>query len=271
MGDKGNRKACTSIEVVIIGAGTGVPVSGYSPACVYVKNNAFGALLDLGPGSLSKLPIYKIDPFTLENILITHLHPDHILDVALFFQLCNYEDAQQRILPLEFYGCKGLKKFCNKMMGLFPDIPMPSFNINYHEMKNDRIEKNGVTISSVLSEHTDGSIAYRLDFHPGSVVYTGDCVRNSPLTDFCANADVLISECSFPDYREGSMHMNATELGLLAHAARVKRLVIVHRYPPALSADLAPTIRQYYAGRITFAHDGTKVMLKSAHKIGKNP
>jgi ribonuclease BN (tRNA processing enzyme) len=55
--------------------------------------------------------------------------------------------------------------------------------------------------------------------------------------------------------------MNADSIGQLAARAGVKRLVVTHRYPPAMKVDLAAEIHRHYAGPVILAQDGTKVHL----------
>lgn len=251
----------SAIEIIVIGAGTGVPVKGYSPAGIFIRLGEFSALLDIGPGTLSRLPLYAIDAFELENIFITHLHPDHVLDLAMFIQMSNYSMDRRREIPIDIYGCEGFSEFFDELMKLFPDIEKPTFDVRIHEMVSGDLEKDGVIISSVLSGHTQNSIAFRLGFKSGSLVYTGDCVKTEELMEFCKGATILISECSYPDNWQTNDHMNAHSLGVLASSANVKQLMVVHQYPPAIRVDLASQIGQFYSGPILIAEDGTRVTI----------
>ena len=133
----------------------------------------------------------------------------------------------------------------------------------------DGLEKDGVMISSTLSGHTPKSIAFKLEFKFGSLVYTGDCVKNNDLIKFCKGVDVLISECSFPDDWVTGDHMNAHDLGKMASSAKVGQLIVVHQYPPSLSVDIGSQISQHYSGPVMIAKDGTRVSLNVSSKDDK--
>jgi ribonuclease BN (tRNA processing enzyme) len=48
-------------------------------------------------------------------------------------------------------------------------------------------------------------------------------------------------------------------VGRVARAARAKRVILNHLYPPALAVDIAAQVRAEYAGEIIIAEDGTRV------------
>jgi ribonuclease BN (tRNA processing enzyme) len=245
------------IRVIIIGSGTGVPVENRSPAAIFLRAGNFSALLDIGPGSLSKLPQYRVDAVNLKHIFITHLHPDHVLDLAIFYLISDYAPERRKGQSLNIVGCEGLKNFVSRLMQLFPDISPPTFQVNIVEMANSITELENVKISSTLSGHTNNSVSFRFDFIMGSLVYTGDCVYSTKLEEFCQGADILICECSYPQGWKTNDHMTAQHVGMLAENSKVKQLIVTHLYPPALEIDLATQIAKNYSGQIIIAQDGT--------------
>ena len=267
--DSFTENLAPAIEIIVIGAGTSVPVADHSPASIYARCGSFSVLMDIGPGTLSKLPLYDVDAFGLENIFVTHLHPDHLLDLATFFQMSNYAADRRSGIPLDIFSCDGSQKFFDELMELFPDIEKPTYEVKTHEMMRDGLEKDGVMISSTLSGHTPKSIAFKLEFKFGSLVYTGDCVKNNDLIKFCKGVDVLISECSFPEGWVTEDHMNAQALGEMASSAKVGQLIVAHQYPPSLNVDISSQISQYYSGPIVVAKDGTRVSLNVSSKDDK--
>ena len=253
---KGEKK-----RVVVLGAGTAVPAPQRSPASVLLQYTNFTALLDMGPGTIAKLPLYGVDVLTLQNIFISHLHPDHTLDLATFFMICDYASAERGDLPLNLIGCVGLEDFVLQFMSAFPDIALPSEQMKIKEVLHDDFYHGGMRIRSALSGHTATSVSFRFDIDNKSVVYTSDCVQNTALETLCEEADVLISECSYPDGWKTTDHMNAQTLGRMAENARVKRLIVTHQYPPALKVNLEEQIKQYYSGSVLIAEDGCNIEL----------
>lgn len=249
------------LHITIVGAGTAIPSPKHSAACVLLQWSNFIALLDIGPGAISKLPYYGIDPFLLEHIFITHLHPDHTLDLGTFFMILDYGKDKRHGLPLNLIGCVGLEKFIYQFMGAFPDINLPVTEMQIREVTNNEFFLGNIRVRSALSGHTGTSVSFRFDFKDISVVYTGDCVQNTELEMMCDKADILITECSFPDKWKTNDHMNAQTLGKMAERANVKKLVVTHQYPSALEVDIESQLKEYYSGSILIAEDGSRVKI----------
>ena len=75
----------TRMDLTIVGC-TGSMAGPDSPASCYLVRASDGErdwqlLLDLGSGALGALQRHT-DPLTLDAVLLTHLHPDHCLDLT---------------------------------------------------------------------------------------------------------------------------------------------------------------------------------------------
>ena len=68
------------LTVTPVGVGTAYSAPGVDQACFLVEVAGKRILLDLGAGSLNRLQ-QQIDPVDLDLILISHLHPDHCIDL----------------------------------------------------------------------------------------------------------------------------------------------------------------------------------------------
>lgn len=252
------KKNGVEFKTIIIGAGTAIPIINHSPACIFLKSKDITALLDLGPGTFSKLPTYGIDPLQIDTLFISHLHPDHILDMPIYFMIREYAGKKNGV-PVNFIGCKGIKKFILRLKVLFPDILFSKSVMNIKEVAESDFNIGDIRVRTTLTDHTRSSVAFRFDFNEKTLIYTGDCVSSNHLEKFCSNADVLISECSFPDKWVTEDHMNVQKLGTLAENAQVKTLVVTHCYPQTLKEDLEHQIKEYYSGFIHITQDGDQV------------
>jgi len=249
------------MEIILLGTGTAVPISGHTPSAILLKSKDLTALLDMGPGATYKVAGQGVDPFHLQYLFLTHLHSDHTLDLVTFLQMNASTPDIERTSSVFLTGCRGLKNLYNGLMRLYPGIAPGSYKLYLREIVEDRFEVNGVVVSSTLSGHTTDSICYRFDTSEGSVVYTGDCATVAPLDQFCAGVDLLICECSFPAGWPTSDHMSADSVGKLAAQAGVKTLIVTHLYPPAVKVDLQSQIQEYYTGPVIIAQDNYKFLL----------
>jgi len=252
------------MEIVLLGTGTAIPIPGRSPASILLKLGDTAALLDIGPGAVHQAAAAGVDPLQLETIFLSHLHSDHTLDLVTLIQNNDSTPGFERAAPLNLYGCLGTRRLYENLMSAYPGMSPRTYELHICELAEDQFEWNGIQVSTTHSGHTADSICYRFDSPQGTLVYTGDCAAEAPLSSFCADADVLICECSFPSGWAACDHMNADSAGKLAAGARVKRLIITHLYPPAAQVDLAAQIRQYFAGPVLIARDGDSFSLNKA-------
>ena len=153
---------------------------------------------------------------------------------------------------------------------------------------------DAVTVTAVPNTHfsvvhakphsygPDLSYSYRFDTRHGSVVFTGDTGPSVAVTQLAKGADILVSEiCDLdsiraalekvqsPDRIQGLMrhmaeqHLSPEEVGKMAAAAGVKKLVLTHfvigeNFNPE---DFVAKIRPYYKGEIIVGQDLASIKL----------
>jgi ribonuclease BN (tRNA processing enzyme) len=252
------------MEIFLLGTGTAVPVKQHAPAGLVVIADGKRLLFDIGPGTLSRLEQAGISYDQLDQLLLTHFHPDHSLDLATLLLVFNYAPGAGRTIPFTITSCTGMEDFLQRLYALYPDLPPLGYPLNIHPVYRDEFSIGALKVRSAPTGHTPESVAYRLDLAGCSLVYSGDATPQGELADLAAGADLLISECSFPAGWETAEHLNAQTLGALASQAGVKSLLVTHCYPPALAVDLVAQIREHYHGPVQLAVDGLHLSLKEA-------
>lgn len=249
------------MDIFLLGTGTAVPVKQHSPAGLVVIADGKRLLFDIGPGTLSRLEQAGISYDQLDQLLLTHFHPDHTLDLATLLLVFNYAPGASRTSPFTITSCTGIEAFLQRMYKLYPDLPPLGYELHVHPVRREEFPIGNIKIQSAPTGHTPESVAYRLELGGRSLVYSGDATPNGELAELATGADLLISECSFPAGWKTEDHLNAESLGLLANRAGVKSLVVTHCYPPALAVDLVGQIRDHYSGEVQLAVDGLHISL----------
>ena len=84
------------MDLIVVGC-SGSVSGPESPASCYLvqapyQGRLFSLLLDLGPGALGALYRY-LDPADVDAIALSHLHPDHCLDVCGFYVASKYSPS----------------------------------------------------------------------------------------------------------------------------------------------------------------------------------
>jgi ribonuclease BN (tRNA processing enzyme) len=124
---------------------------------------------------------------------------------------------------------------------------------------NEAVVLGEVVIKSAPTNHTEGSLAYRVEAEGKALVYSGDTDESDSLVELAKGADLLVLECANPFKVPG--HLTPAEAGRLAARAGVPRLVLSHFYPPCDEVEVAALAGAEFSGEIIRAEDGLRVIL----------
>jgi ribonuclease BN (tRNA processing enzyme) len=244
------------MELTVLGAGTCVPVEGYSPAGYVLRRAEEVVLIDAGPGTLARLERVGIRYRDLKLVLFTHLHPDHTLDLVTLLQANNATPGWKRSESLQVAGPRGMRRFLERLYQVFEGIAPEAYEIRVDELAESQHDIGGWHLATGLTGHTPNSLAYRVEAEGRTVVFSGDAAAVEPLARLAQGADLLVCECSFPQGWPTSDHLTAGQAGQAAQAAGVKRLLLTHLYPPALAQDPARQAQAIFTGKVDLARDG---------------
>lgn len=247
------------MRLTILGAGTAIPLPGFSPAGHLVLIGDQPLIFDIGPGTLSRLAAAGIDYRDLDHLFITHHHSDHTLDLVTLLQDYDSTPGWVRRKPFHLIGCRGTQAFYERLMAAYPGIAPSTYPFEITELTDDHLVGQGWTVQAAPTGHTADSNGYRVEAGGKSIVFSGDAVFSTGLAELAQQADILVCECSFPGAAAPEGHLSASQVGRLAQGARAKRLVLVHLYPPAHRVDLLSQVKEHYGGPVEVAMDGLTI------------
>ena len=278
------------------------PNQSQSGMSIFVElGNGDNFVFDLGIGSLRNYNSFSIPFNTLNNIFLTHLHMDHISDLAY---LMMFRGFQSGWTPMQIYGPSGSEPqygTAHMMEGMmqmtawhqdaFHAFPIgEGYNPDIHEfdyMDEGGViyEKNGVKITHWPTSHTkDGATSYRLDWAGRSICYTGDNRPNSLTIKYCKGVDMLISEVqtatvslssqalgippALAAYTIDNAHTPAYGLGYICEKAQPKVCVGTHySYDDVFNNETVAEVRHHYKG--AFAFGAPDLVTFNLHGDGK--
>lgn len=198
-------------------------------------------LLDCAQGTNYQLARIGVNLNTIDAILITHLHPDHVAGlVPLLGEM--YINGRKRRLAI--YGPKNLGKLVctseeiyTKCAGAlyrgkkkFAGITLGPghFAFSITEAPG-RVALGKVVVEAYPMAHTRYSLGYRLSLGRKSVAFTGDTEYCPELLELADGVDILFCECSKMKHVKGHMHPEA--IAKAALLSRPRKVVLVHVYP----------------------------------------
>ena len=243
----------------ILGSGTTSWDMDRTCASYHLTQGPTQLLFDCGAGSLYRMSQAGIDPLAIDALVLSHTqHPDHAGEVAAFLFAQNYARREPRTAPLRLIGPTGTEEFYEHQRASFPAISPRAYTLELEELGEDRRSIGEVELDASPVQHGDvPALGFRVKARDRIFTYSGDSGPCDALSALCQDADLALVECS---YAEGQgriigSHLSAREVGELAAAARVRQLVITHRYAIGDLAGMESQIREQYDGPLGVAED----------------
>ena len=222
--------------------------------CFHVGHADHSLLLDCGSTVLLAMQQQKIEPLSIDHILLSHLHGDHFGGVP--FLLMHAQFVAKRKAPLTILGPGGTeRRIIDTLNVLYPDIEDITwrFPIHFIELQARHQETIGdIRIFPHLVDHPSGapSLAFRLEIDGKTLAFSGDTRWTSALVDIADDADLLIAEC-YGVRPNDVHHLDWQTLNEHGDELRAKRILLTHMSQPMLNC--LPAIDR---GRFEFAEDG---------------
>jgi len=188
---------------------------------------------DAGEGFSNSVQTYKIPYNNIENIFISHLHPDHITGIFLELQLML---LAKRTKPLDIFvpeeGVAGLEKAC-QMFYLIkekfpfqftfrPVRPNPVFRdgeFALYAYSNLHLSGNTEIIEKINAPNKMQSYSYILVIDGRRTLYSGDIKDENDLSGLTDDTHTVIIE---------GMHGDFAKIAEICAAGGVQRLVLTH-------------------------------------------
>jgi ribonuclease BN (tRNA processing enzyme) len=245
-----------SLDVVIIGSGTGTPsISRASPAIgVILPTKRY--LLDTGPGTLRKMLEMGFTYLNVHGLFYTHTHIDHVSDLGPFLFTCKYE-AKPRTEPLLIGGPRGFADFYEKLRTLYGNqVDSDKYTLTVQEFDASQMQFEDFRIITLPLIHMVPCVGYRIETEGGkTLVYSGDTGYCENIVKLAKGADLLILESALPQNYKVEGHLTPREAGRIAREAGVKRLVLCHIYPVCERFDILGECSKEFRGRTELAKD----------------
>lgn len=230
--------------------GPGAPTSGY-----LLEADGFLLGIELGNGVLAELQTRR-DPFDLDALLFSHLHPDHCADFSALTVYRRYHPAPARDprarrldvyapgeAPTRFTAAYSPDE-ADRLVTDLTDV------YRFHALDSGSVRIGPFDIEVARAAHPCEAFAFRFVHDGRSLVYTGDTGPCAAIDELAEGADVLLAEASWThaEDRPPDLHLSGTQAGRLARAAGTGRLLVTH-VPPWTDADaVLAEARAEYAG-----------------------
>jgi ribonuclease BN (tRNA processing enzyme) len=244
------------VDLHVIGAGPSyTDRAGAVGAAYLVGEGGQHVLFDLGHGAFAGLA-GRLDPADLEAVLISHLHPDHFIDLVALRHYLRWEPPRRR--RVRVIGPAGLT---DRIDALHAEPGFTAQALDVERLAPGRMEIGRFAVDVARVTHTDSSFAFRVaaaDRPSPGLVYSGDCGRSEDLAALIRPGDVLLSEVSFgpgpvaPD----AFHLDGPMVGALAQSSEAGRVLLTHLQMGFDRDETVETVRARFDGPVDLVDPG---------------
>jgi ribonuclease BN (tRNA processing enzyme) len=245
------------MELLVVGAGAAYPDRPGAASSTYVVEHAGVRLcLDLGQGGFAGIA-GRLDPSTLAAVIVSHLHPDHFVDlVALRHYLCYEFAPPHRVRVVAPDGLEA------RLDGLLAEPGFAAAALDFEPRAVGRTRIGPFDLESILVTHVAEAYAVRVtpadDPAAPGLVYSGDCGREGDLVPLVRPGDTLLVEVAFGPgpIPVGDLHLDGAAVGTLAAATRPGRVLLTHLQMRRDPVATIAAVRARYAGPVALVTEG---------------
>jgi ribonuclease Z len=279
----------TTTTVTLTGTGVPHPSPGRAGPGVLVRHGETALQFDAGRGTMLRLTEAGTAAHQLDALFITHVHSDHLVDLADVVMTRWIQGTLHPAGPLPIVAPDGeCIRFARHMLDPFvddialrlehldgraPELDIRPFALPASPVEVWRSTDGSVIVEAVGVHHEPvrEAVAYRVRTPAGVVVISGDTRVCDEVLDVAVGADVLVHEAcrtsamapliaGTPFETIFDYHADTVALGRMAEAAEVRHLVLTHLVPPptdpAGEQAFADDVREGgYTGPLTVGHD----------------
>jgi ribonuclease BN (tRNA processing enzyme) len=270
------------VELIVIGAAPAYTDRRGSAASSYLlRAGGANLLLDLGQGSFSNLAA-TLDPSTLAAVLVSHLHPDHFIDLVPLRHYLKWEfNPPRRVRVAAPATLADRLDFLDGQVGFVAD----SFDVEALSEGVYRFGPFEVEVRRVA--HTNESYAFRVAVAGESagagadgagsaaagagsaaagagsaagLVYSGDCARVDDLVPLIRPGDTVLSEATFGagPVAPGAQHITSGDVARVAAQCGAARLLLTHILSTQSRNGTLASARAAFAGPIQLVTEGDR-------------
>jgi ribonuclease BN (tRNA processing enzyme) len=232
-----------------------------------VREDGFALLLDCGSGAFAKLRA-AIDYLDVDAVLITHMHPDHTLDLIPFACALSYSPRRRGhgdgAPRPQLHVPEGGRAILRRLCAAFDEEQLLERVFAASEYRADgELELGPLRARFCEVPHFVRAFAAELSrAGDARLTFGADCGPNEALERFAAGTDLLVLEATQLQPGDGFRgHMTAREAGELGRRAGARRLLVSH-FSDELDADrVRSEASAGFEGEAELAREGAQYVL----------
>ncbi|HYH93847.1 MAG TPA: MBL fold metallo-hydrolase [Candidatus Saccharimonadales bacterium] len=247
-----------TIRLDVLGAGPAyTDRAGATGAAYLVRLGSTAVLLDLGQGSFPRLA-GLVEPSTLDAVIVSHLHPDHFIDLVVLRHYLRWQFKPVR--RVRVVAPAGLD---TRLDDLHAEPGFSAASLDVEVLRPGVLHIGDLEVQAARVTHTADSYGVRLAPKGGDgagLVYSGDCGRAGDLAALLRPGDTLLTEVSFGPgpVVPGAAHLDGPSVGGLAARTSPGRVLLTHLQMGFDEGATIASVTARFDGPVTMVHPGDR-------------
>ena len=246
------------MELTVLGASGTWPVPGAATSGYLLQEDGFNLWLDAGTGTLANLQQY-IAMRDIHAVVISHEHPDHMVDLYPCFYARHYGALGDPHLPV--FVPKGFPAIAESVISE-PSREVMRTAFDWRELEpGEEFRAGPFRVRAEAMAHLGlEALGFRFESDGVSLAYTGDTGPTHHVVDLARGADVLLSEATWQDGNELlPFHLSARQAAQQAKEAGVGTLLLTHIWPTSDKEVSRREAAEEFDGPIELATEGLRL------------
>lgn len=217
------------MRLTVLGCAGSFPGPESACSAYLVEAEGFRLLIDFGSGSMSALQRYA-GLYSIDAILLTHLHCDHISDAVDYVVVRRYAPDGPRP-PLPMYAPVGAPE---RLAAAYSADAGPVDDVyTFYSLQPGTFPIGPLAVTVDRVNHPVETYGVRLEHGDRALCYSADTAPCESLLRLAHGADVFLCEASYLDGVENppDLHLTGREAGEAATKAGVGQLLLTHLVP----------------------------------------
>ena len=254
-----------ALTAVVCGSRSPINDPARAETCILIQAGKDIYIFDTGGGSITNLYNWNTPWDRVKAIFYSHLHSDHIFDIADFHQatwINGRRKSKQKV-----YGPEGVQMltdgielaytkdyfFRNEHHGdTIAPLDVAGFDTHTVDLNNPVLVEDGdlkITAYGVSHDPVDPALGYRIDYKGRSVSISGDTIYDENLINNSQNVDVLFHESMSLDL-VNLINKNAERIG---NRMAAKVTIDIQDYHTPIP-DIVRAAQEANVGHLVFYH-----------------
>lgn len=190
------------MKIKILGSAPGLPILGKSNSLIWLRIADKNVLLDCGEGASQKLLQNNLIKNSVDIVLISHLHPDHISGIFMMIQMFY---LQGRTKPLSIYLPERADDFAALLEMFYTFSDRLTYKVNFLPIENAKAECFSLTLidsdhlisyKDVISKrhipNTMKAYSFLFTENGKTFIYSADIADTKKIEPYLSKTDLLV-------------------------------------------------------------------------------